>query len=86
MSKDQAVLPAEERLLHSPGTGGSAALEDSADGVGSDAIVALLLNLTQHINRRLALVDQSDNSPLLTLGNDVRATSPGHVVVGLVAR
>ena len=80
------MLPAEERLLHSPGTGGSAVLEGSADGVGSDAIVALLLNLTHHINRRLALVDQSDNSPFLTLGNDVQATSPGHVVVGLVVR
>ena len=49
-------------------------------------LMALLLNLAQHINHRLALVDQSDNSPFLTLGNDVRATSPGHVVGGLVAR
>ena len=86
MSKGQVVLPAEKRLLHSPGTAGSAALEESADGVDSDAIVALLLNLTHYINRRLALVDQSDNSPFLTLGNYVRATSPGHVVVGLIAR
>ena len=80
------MLPAEKRFLPLPGTGGPAALEDSVDGVDPDAIVALLLNLTHHINRHLALVDQSDNSPFLTLGNDVRATSPGHVVVGLVAR
>jgi len=64
----------------------SADVSDRRINRNSDAIVALLLNLTQHINLCLALVDQSDNSPFLTLGNDMWATSPGHVVVGLVAR